>query len=127
MGKRIGYEYGDRTYPHFPKCCDTLRSRGFVEHSFIDGLEIDEFFSHAKSGRDSTMDTALKTQKTGYSSRRLIKYSENTTLAHDYFVRSNNTYITSFSFGENNFDLSILDVFLHRLIGYSVLKRSQFY
>jgi len=39
------------------------RARGFVPSSFIKGFRPDEFFFGAMTGRDSLMDTALRTPK----------------------------------------------------------------
>ena len=61
---------------HFYKYDDGPESRGFVEHSFMDGLTPQEFFFHAMSGREGLIDTAVKTSETGYIQRRMIKALE---------------------------------------------------
>ena len=43
-GKRILYGFDDRTLPHYTKYDDGPEARGFVESSFIDGLNPNEFF-----------------------------------------------------------------------------------
>lgn len=66
-GQRIQNGFVDRTLPHFkPKCVDG-KARGFVAHSFFDGLDPDEFFFHTMSGREGLVDTAVKTADTGNS------------------------------------------------------------
>lgn len=64
-GQRIQNGFVDRTLPHFkPKSVDG-KARGFVAHSFFDGLDPDEFFFHTMSGREGLVDTAVKTADTG--------------------------------------------------------------
>ena len=46
-GKRIPNGLGDRTLPHYQKYDESPESRGFVENSFIRGLNPEEFFFHA--------------------------------------------------------------------------------
>ena len=59
-GKRVQYTLQDRTLPHFTRYDDGVESRGFVEHSFVDGLLPAEFFFHAQAGREGLIDTAVK-------------------------------------------------------------------
>ena len=59
-GKRIAYGFDDRTLPHFKKYDDSPTSRGFVENSYITGLNAPELFFHAMAGRTGLIDTAVK-------------------------------------------------------------------
>lgn len=59
-GKRISYGFDDRTLPHYQKYNDGPEARGFVKHSFIDGLNPQEFYFHAMGGREGLIDTAVK-------------------------------------------------------------------
>jgi len=61
-GKRIPFGFSERTrsLPHFYKYDDGLIPKGFVTHSFIDGLSPEEFFFHAMGGREGLIDTAVK-------------------------------------------------------------------
>ena len=59
-GGRIGFGYTDRTLPHFQKFDNTPESRGFVKHSYMQGLTPSEFFFHAMGGREGVIDTAIK-------------------------------------------------------------------
>eukprot|EP00798_Chlamydomonas_sp_ICE-L_P017253 gene17253-biopygen26156 len=49
-----------RTLPHFTKYDDGPEARGFVEHSFIEGLTPHEFFFHSMAGRIGLIDTAVR-------------------------------------------------------------------
>ena len=59
-GKRIAYGFENRTLPHYAKYDDGPESRGFVESSFINGLNPQEFFFHSMGGREGLIDTAVK-------------------------------------------------------------------
>lgn len=72
-GKRIPFGFRDRTLPHFIKNDYGAESRGFVENSYLAGLNPTEFFFHAMGGREGLIDTAVKTAETGET---IEKYSE---------------------------------------------------
>lgn len=57
---RIPYGYDNRCLPHFKKFDDTAAARGFVENSYISGLNPSELFFHAVTGRIGLIDTAVK-------------------------------------------------------------------
>ena len=59
-GKRIPYGFDYRTLPHFTKYDDSPQARGFVESSFLQGLNPQEMFFHAMGGRVGLIDTAVK-------------------------------------------------------------------
>lgn len=64
-GKRIPFGFRHRTLPHFIKDDYGAESRGFVENSYLAGLNPTEFFFHAMGGREGLIDTAVKTAETG--------------------------------------------------------------
>ena len=103
-GKRIPYGFDDRKLPHYTKFNDSPNARGFVENSFIGGLNPDELFFHAMGGRVGLIDTACKTSQTGYIQRRLIKGLEDLMVNYDMTVRNNKNKIIQFSYGDDNFD-----------------------
>ena len=103
-GKRIPYGFTDRTLPHFHKYDDGASARGFVESSFMNGLNPTEFYFHAMGGREGLIDTAVKTSETGYIQRKLIKGMEDARIAADHTVRNANGVILQFMYGEDGFD-----------------------
>ena len=103
-GKRVQYTLQDRTLPHFARYDDGVESRGFVQHSFVDGLMPAEFFYHAQAGREGLIDTAVKTSDTGYIQRRLMKSMEDQHVEHDGTVRNVTGSIIQFSYGEDGVD-----------------------
>jgi len=65
-GKRIQDGFTNRTLPHFEKNTKQPLAKGFVSHSYYDGLNAIEFFFHTMAGREGLIDTSVKTAETGY-------------------------------------------------------------
>jgi DNA-directed RNA polymerase II subunit RPB1 len=103
-GKRVQYTLQDRTLPHFARYDDGVESRGFVQHSFVDGLMPTEFFFHAMAGREGLIDTAVKTSDTGYIQRRLMKTMEDQHVEYDGTVRNVTGSIIQFQYGDDGVD-----------------------
>jgi DNA-directed RNA polymerase beta' subunit len=99
---------GKRTLPHYPfgKLSTEIEyeSRGFVRHSFIEGLNPQEFFFHAMSGREGICDTAMGTAKSGYIQRRIVKLCEDIQVRYDGTVRDANDNIYQIVYGNNGYD-----------------------
>ena len=108
-GRRVQYTLQDRTLPHFARYDDGIESRGFVQHSFVDGLMPAEFFYHAQAGREGLIDTAVKTSDTGYIQRRLMKSMEDQHVEHDGTVRNVTGSIIQFSYGEDGVDTTCVE------------------
>ena len=100
-GKRISYGFDNRTLPHYHKYNDGPEARGYVKHSFIDGLNPQEFFFHAMGGREGLIDTAVKTSETGYLQRKLVKAMEDCKVNFDMTVRNANNQIVQFIYGDD--------------------------
>jgi DNA-directed RNA polymerase II subunit RPB1 len=103
-GRRVQYTLQDRTLPHFARYDDGVESRGFVQHSFVDGLMPAEFFFHAMAGREGLIDTAVKTSDTGYIQRRLMKTMEDQHMEYDGTVRNVTGSIIQFQYGDDGID-----------------------
>jgi DNA-directed RNA polymerase II subunit RPB1 len=103
-GKRVQYTLQDRTLPHFTRYDDGVESRGFVQHSFVDGLMPTEFFFHAMAGREGLIDTAVKTSDTGYIQRRLMKTMEDQHVEYDGSVRNVTGSLIQFHYGDDGID-----------------------
>ena len=103
-GKRVQYTLQDRTLPHFSRYDDGVESRGFVQHSFVEGLMPAEFFFHAQAGREGLIDTAVKTSDTGYIQRRLMKTMEDQHVEYDGTVRNVTGTIVQFNYGDDGID-----------------------
>jgi DNA-directed RNA polymerase subunit A' len=103
-GKRILRGYLGRALPHFKAGDPTPRARGFVYSSYQTGLDSLEFFFHAMGGREGLVDTAVRTQQSGYMQRRLINALEHIRLEYDSTVRNSAGDIIQFKYGEDGVD-----------------------
>lgn len=108
-GKRIMRGYEDRTLPHFMENDATPIARGFVYNCYRDGLTPLEFFFHAMGGREGLVDTAVRTQQSGYMQRRLINALEHLRVEYDGTVRNSVGDIVQFTYGEDGIDPSKSD------------------
>jgi DNA-directed RNA polymerase subunit A' len=106
--KRIGFGYTNRTLPFFRRGDFSPESRGFIKSSFLHGLKPTEFFFGAITGRDSLMDTALRTPKSGYLYRRLVSALQDLKVEYDGTVRDASENIVQFSYGDDSKDVSKL-------------------
>lgn len=102
--KRVEDGFQDRTLPHFAKTSRDPPAKGFVRNSFFSGLLPTEFFFHAISGREGLVDTAVKTAETGYMSRRLMKSLEDLSAQYDNTVRTSNSTVVQFRYGDDQLD-----------------------
>lgn len=119
-GKRIPYGFDNRTLPHYNKFDDSPGARGFVENSYIAGLDAKELFFHAMGGRIGLIDTAVKTSQTGYIQRRLIKGLEDLKVEYDMTVRNNKGRIVQFAYGDDNIDTTRVENQSIPLVGMSI-------
>ncbi|MFA4887336.1 MAG: DNA-directed RNA polymerase subunit A' [Candidatus Nanoarchaeia archaeon] len=105
-GKRIENGYKNRTLTVFPKGDLSPKARGFIKMGYKEGLPPQEFFMNALTGRDSLMDTALRTPKSGYLYRRLSNALQDIKIAYDDTVRDANENVIQYSYGEDGLDVS---------------------
>jgi DNA-directed RNA polymerase subunit A' len=103
-GKRILRGYLGRALPHFKSGDATPKARGFVYSSYQKGLDVIEFFFHSMGGREGLVDTAVRTQQSGYMQRRLINALEHIRLEYDATVRNSAGDIIQFQYGEDGVD-----------------------
>ncbi|MCS6787869.1 MAG: DNA-directed RNA polymerase subunit A'', partial [Aigarchaeota archaeon] len=97
--------FTDRVLPHFKPGDLSPPARGFVYDAFITGLDPIEFFFHMMGGRDGLVDTAVRTQQSGYMQRRLINALESLYVEFDGSVRTSDTKrIVQFLYGEDGVD-----------------------
>jgi len=103
-GKRIMRGYLERALPHFELGDPSPKARGFVAASYREGLDPVEFFFHAMGGREGLVDTAVRTQQSGYMQRRLINALEHLRIEYDSTVRNSIGDIIQFQYGEDGVD-----------------------
>ena len=105
-GMRIRKGYHNRTLPIFKKGDMGPEAGGFIGRGYKEGLKPYEYFFAAMTGRDSLMDTALRTPKSGYLYRRLSNALQDIKIGYDYTVRDAKDNIIQFTYGDDNIDVS---------------------
>jgi DNA-directed RNA polymerase subunit A' len=103
-GKRIMRGYVNRALSHFKGGDPTPKARGFVYSSYQTGLDPIEYFFHAMGGREGLVDTAVRTQQSGYMQRRLINALEQLRVEYDGTVRNSIGDIIQLEYGEDGVD-----------------------
>ncbi|MEK6880156.1 MAG: hypothetical protein AABY22_11130, partial [Nanoarchaeota archaeon] len=102
--RRIEFGYSNRTLSFFKEKDLSPKAHGFIYSSFIKGLKPHEFFFGAITGRDSLMDTALRTPKSGYLYRRLANALQDLRSEYDGTVRDGGGNIIEFLYGDDGID-----------------------
>ncbi|KNH07861.1 DNA-directed RNA polymerase I largest subunit [Perkinsela sp. CCAP 1560/4] len=90
------------TLPHDRRA----KCHGFVKGRFISGIRPQEYFIHAAAGRDGIIDTAIKTARSGYLQRCLIKGMESSVVQWDGSVHNGEGEIVQFRYGGDGKDAS---------------------
>ncbi|MGQ9468425.1 MAG: DNA-directed RNA polymerase subunit A' [Nitrososphaerales archaeon] len=103
-GKRIEKGYQGRALSHFLPRDITPDAKGFVKSNYRDGLNPTGFFFHAMGGREGLVDTAVRTQQSGYMQRRLINALEHLKVEYDLTIRDPYGNIIQFLYGEDGVD-----------------------
>ncbi|MFH1631141.1 MAG: DNA-directed RNA polymerase subunit A' [Candidatus Aenigmatarchaeota archaeon] len=103
-GERIHRGFVDRTLSHFKKLDISLKSRGFVNNCYKDGLDPFDFFFDAINSRENLMDKSLHTRHSGYMERRLINALQDLHVKPDNTVRDSRGHIVQFLAGEDGID-----------------------
>ncbi len=105
-GHRIEKGYNRRALSCFKKDDLGPAAHGFIQNSFKSGLSPSEFFYGSMTGRDSLMDTALRTPKSGYLYRRLANATQDLRVEYDRTVRDASGKVIQFNYGEDDIDVS---------------------
>jgi len=103
-GQRIKRGYNSRTLSHFMKGDVSAEANGFVASNFKKGLRPTEYFFHAMGGRESLVDTAIRTARSGYMQRRLINALQDLEIYPNRTVRGDSGIIVQFKYGEDGID-----------------------
>ena len=73
-GKRPPLMISGKSLPSFPAYDPTPRAGGFIDGRFMTGIKPQEFFFHCMAGREGLIDTAVKTSRSGYLQRYIIRF-----------------------------------------------------
>ena len=107
LGQRVNpvLNNGKRTLPHYPfenlSIEMEYESRGFIDSSFITGLNPKQFYFHAMSGREGCCDTAMNTAVSGYIQRRIVKLTEDIKVQYDGTCRDTIGSTYQLAYGED--------------------------
>ena len=103
-GKRIQNCFLNRSLPHFEEFSKYPLSKGFISHSFYEGLDATEFFFHTIGGRENLAEQAVRTSESGYMQRRLIKSLEDLSVQYNNTVTVSNGEIIEFLYGDDGIE-----------------------
>ena len=104
-GRRVPLSPSGCTAPCFAPYELGARAGGYITDRFLTGVRPPEFYFHCMAGREGLVDTAVKTSRSGYLQRCLIKHLEPLQVAYDYTVRSTTDgSVVQFVAGEDGLD-----------------------
>ena len=97
-----------KTAPSFAPWQHTVDARagGYVTDRFLTGLRPQEYYFHCMGGREGLVDTAVKTSRSGYLQRCLVKHLEELTVAYDHTVRDAASNVLQFRYGDDGLDVT---------------------
>uniref|UniRef100_A0A7N0T457 DNA-directed RNA polymerase subunit n=1 Tax=Kalanchoe fedtschenkoi TaxID=63787 RepID=A0A7N0T457_KALFE len=120
-GKRVPRMASGKTLPCFIPWDCTSRSGGFISNNFLNGLRPQEYYFHCMAGREGLVDTAVKTSRSGYLQRCIIKNLEGLKVCYDHTVRDADGSIIQFQYGEDGVDVHLTSF----LMKFRELKENQ--
>uniref|UniRef100_A0A183E081 DNA-directed RNA polymerase n=1 Tax=Gongylonema pulchrum TaxID=637853 RepID=A0A183E081_9BILA len=94
-----------RTLPSFRAFDTSPRAGGFVDQRFLTGINPQELFFHTMAGREGLIDTAVKTSRSGYLQRCIVKHLEGLVAQYDSTVRDHDGSVIQFRYGEDGMDV----------------------
>ncbi|KAI0502407.1 hypothetical protein KFK09_017356 [Dendrobium nobile] len=104
-GQRVPRMVSGKTLPCFPAWDISSRAGGFISDRFLTGLRPQEYYFHCMAGREGLVDTAIKTSRSGYLQRCLVKNLECLKVCYDHTVRDADGSIIQFTYGEDGVDV----------------------
>ncbi|KAF0467412.1 beta and beta-prime subunits of DNA dependent RNA-polymerase [Gigaspora margarita] len=105
-GRRVPVMVSGKTLPSFLPYEPSARAGGFIGGRFLTGIKPQEFFFHCMAGREGLIDTAVKTSRSGYLQRCLIKHLEGLKVHYDHTVRDGDGSVIQFHYGEDSLDIT---------------------
>ncbi|PPR04051.1 hypothetical protein CVT24_010626 [Panaeolus cyanescens] len=105
-GRRVPVMVSGKTLPSFQPFETKAISGGYVASRFLTGIKPQEFYFHCMAGREGLIDTAVKTSRSGYLQRCLIKHLEGIRVHYDNTVRGSDNSIYQFAYGGDALDVT---------------------
>lgn len=103
-GRRVPRMSSGRTMPSFAPYDPNPRADGFIMDRFLTGVRPQEYYFHCMAGREGLVDTAVKTSRSGYLQRCLVKHLEELKVCYDHTVRDGEGGVVQFLYGEDGID-----------------------
>jgi DNA-directed RNA polymerase I subunit RPA1 len=103
-GRRVPRMSSGRTMPAFAPYDPNPRADGFIADRFLTGIRPQEYYFHCMAGREGLVDTAVKTSRSGYLQRCLVKHLEELKVCYDHTVRDGEGGVVQFLYGEDGID-----------------------
>ncbi|KAK3315234.1 hypothetical protein B0H66DRAFT_521584 [Apodospora peruviana] len=105
-GRRVPIMVSGKSLPSYKPFDTDVRAGGYIVSRFLTGIKPQEYYFHHMAGREGLIDTAVKTSRSGYLQRCLIKGMEGLKVAYDTSVRDSDGSVIQFLFGEDGIDIS---------------------
>ena len=105
-GRRVPVMASGRTLPSFQPYETDIRAGGYVKNRFLTGIRPQEYYFHAMAGREGLVDTAVKTARSGYLQRCVIKGLEGLKSEYDATIRDTDGSVVQFLYGEDGLDVT---------------------
>lgn len=105
-GRRVPVMVSGKTLPSFKSFETKVRAGGYITDRFLTGVKPQEYYFHAMAGREGLIDTAVKTSRSGYLQRCLIKGMEGLKVEYDSSVRDSDGTMIQFLYGEDGLDVT---------------------
>ncbi|KAK9241224.1 hypothetical protein V1525DRAFT_392485 [Lipomyces kononenkoae] len=98
-GRRVPVMISGKSLPSFKAFDTSAKSGGYIASRFFSGVKPQEFYFHCMAGREGLIDTAVKTSRSGYLQRCLIKQLEGVQTQYDNTVRDSDGSLVQFLYG----------------------------
>ncbi|RDW85717.1 DNA-directed RNA polymerase subunit [Coleophoma crateriformis] len=105
-GRRVPLMVSGKSLPCFRPFETNIRAGGYIVNRFLTGIRPQEYYFHAMAGREGLIDTAVKTSRSGYLQRCLIKGMEGLKVEYDTSVRDSDGSMVQFLYGEDGLDVT---------------------
>ncbi|OLN92167.1 DNA-directed RNA polymerase I subunit [Colletotrichum chlorophyti] len=103
-GRRVPLMVSGKSLPCFKPFETDVRAGGYIVQRFLTGIRPQEYYFHHMAGREGLIDTAVKTSRSGYLQRCIIKGMEGLTVTYDSTVRDADGTLVQFLYGEDGLD-----------------------
>lgn len=104
-GRRVPVMVSGKTLPSFKPFDTQARAGGYISGRFFSGIKPQEYYFHCMAGREGLIDTAVKTSRSGYLQRCLIKQLEGVQVNYDNSVRDSDGTLIQFMYGGDAVDV----------------------